>query len=46
MGPGPTPTAPLEESPIWVEPLRWRDTESVYMPDLFEHRPGRGRYDS
>jgi hypothetical protein len=46
MGPSPTPTAPLEESPIWVEPLRWRDTESVYMPDLFEHRPGRGRYDS
>jgi hypothetical protein len=46
MGPGPTPTAPPQESPIWAEPPRWRDTESVYMPDLFEHRPGQGRCDS
>jgi hypothetical protein len=46
MGPGPTPTAPPEESPIWAEPPLCRDVESLFMQDLFEHRPGRGPCDS
>ena len=46
MGPGPTPQEPAKESPTWAEPPRWRDAGSVYLPELFEHRPGQGFCDS
>ena len=46
MGPGPTPQEPVRESPMWAEPPRWRDGESVHLPELFEHRPGQGHCDS
>lgn len=46
MGPGPTPTQPPKESPLWVGRPRWRETESMYLPELFEHRPGQGHCDS
>jgi hypothetical protein len=45
-GPGPTPQEPTKESPMWAKPPRWRDGESVHLPELFEHRPGQGHCDS
>jgi hypothetical protein len=46
MGPGQLPWESVQESPVWAEPPRWRDGDSVHLPEMFEHRPGQGYCDS
>ena len=46
MGPGQSPQEPAKESEMWAEPPKWRDADSVHLPELFEHRPGQGNCDS
>lgn len=46
MGAGQSPQEPAKESEMWAEPPKWRDADSVHLPELFEHRPGQGNCDS
>lgn len=40
--PSSVPAVAPRDSANWSSPPQWRDHESVFLPDLFEHRTGRG----
>jgi hypothetical protein len=40
--PSSVPAVAPRDSANWSSPPAWRDHESVFLPDLLEHRTGRG----